>query len=175
MVRAAGNAPACSCSRSKRLTFRLRSDKLPSALNSVSGHYFNRASGGRVLTPAGRPTSTEENGLPGRSLGEGWSSIRVLRPVFLLGRQACISQHLCSENRNWSPVRELHSPGRFCRPLPGLLGQRDKKGSSPINQDCSGVIWPFFWKSMYSRAFPEDANWRRVASSSSRSRAGWLV
>ena len=25
MVRAAGNAPACSCSRSRRLTFRLRS------------------------------------------------------------------------------------------------------------------------------------------------------
>jgi hypothetical protein len=25
----------------------------------------------------------------------------------------------------WSPVRELHPPKRFCRPLPGLLGQRD--------------------------------------------------
>ena len=26
-----------------------------------------------------------------------WSSIRVARPVFLLGRQACVSQHLCSQ------------------------------------------------------------------------------
>src|SRR5262252_9073912 len=43
MVRAAGNAPASSCSRSKRLTFRLRSEKLPSALNAISGHYFDRA------------------------------------------------------------------------------------------------------------------------------------
>src|SRR4029078_10694718 len=25
----------------------------------------------------------------------------------------------------WSPVRELHPPKRFCRPLPGLLGHRD--------------------------------------------------
>jgi hypothetical protein len=61
MVKAAGNAPAYSCSRSKRLTFRLRSEKkLPSALNPVSGHYFDRASGGRVLTPAGGPGSTGE-------------------------------------------------------------------------------------------------------------------
>ena len=29
-----------------------------------------------------------------------WSSIRVSRPVPLLGRQACIYQHLCSKNRN---------------------------------------------------------------------------
>ena len=43
MVRAAGNAPACSCSRSKRLTFRLRPVKLPSALNLIPGHYFDRA------------------------------------------------------------------------------------------------------------------------------------
>src|SRR5215467_11946724 len=43
MVRAAGDASACSCSRSKRLTFRLCSEELPSALNSVSGHYFDRA------------------------------------------------------------------------------------------------------------------------------------
>ena len=34
---------------------------MPSALNLVSGHYFDRASGGRVLTPAGRPGSTGEN------------------------------------------------------------------------------------------------------------------
>ena len=38
-----GVAPPWSCSRSKRLTFRLRSERLPSALNLMSGHYFDRA------------------------------------------------------------------------------------------------------------------------------------
>lgn len=28
-------------------------------------------------------------------------------------------------SEGWSPVRELHPPRRFCRPLPGLIGQRD--------------------------------------------------
>ena len=83
MVRATGTAPVCSCSRSRRLTFRLRSDKLPSALNPASGHYFDRA-----------------RSLPAHQVQLGkrkWSSIRVLRPVFRFGRPACISQHLCSE------------------------------------------------------------------------------
>jgi hypothetical protein len=118
MVRAAGNAPACSCSRSKRLTFRLRSDELPSALKPISDHYFDRA-----------------RSLPAHQVQLGkmkWSSIRVSRPVFRFGRPACISQHLCSlcrarhnARKNWSPVMELHHSARFCRPLPGLLGQRD--------------------------------------------------
>jgi hypothetical protein len=43
MVRAGGIAPPWSCSRSKRLTFRLRSEELLSALNPISGHYFDRA------------------------------------------------------------------------------------------------------------------------------------
>src|ERR1035437_765738 len=43
MVRAMGAAPTCSCSRSRRLTVRLRSEELPSALNPASGHYFDRA------------------------------------------------------------------------------------------------------------------------------------
>ena len=30
----------------------------------------------------------------------------------------------------WSPVRESHPPARFCRPLPGLLGQRDVRVAS---------------------------------------------
>lgn len=78
-----GAAPTCSCSRSRRLAVRLRSDKLPSALNPASGHYFDHA---RSL-PA-HPVQ----------LGEmRWSSIRVLRPVFRFGRPACISQHLCSK------------------------------------------------------------------------------
>src|ERR1017187_2076022 len=109
MVRATGTAPVCSCSRSRRLTSRLRSEELPSALNPASGHYFDRA-----------------RSLPAYQVQLGkrkWSSIRVLRPVFRFGRPACISQHLCS--KKWSPVRELHPPERFCRPLPRLLGQRD--------------------------------------------------
>ena len=84
MVRAAGNAPACSCSRSKRLTFRLRPVKLPSALNLFSGHYFDRA-----------------RSLPAHQVQLGkmkWSSIRVSRPVFRFGRPACISQHLCPDH-----------------------------------------------------------------------------
>ena len=84
MVRATGTDPVCSCSRSRRLTFRLRSDKLPSALNPASGHYFDRA-----------------RSLPAHQVQLGkrkWSSIRVLRPVFRFGRPACISQHLCSKN-----------------------------------------------------------------------------
>jgi hypothetical protein len=36
-----------------------------------------------------------EIGLPSRSLGEGWSSIRLACPVFRFGRPACIFQHLC--------------------------------------------------------------------------------
>ena len=43
MVRAGGIAPPWSCSRSKRLTFRLRPVKLLSALNLIPGHYFDRA------------------------------------------------------------------------------------------------------------------------------------
>ena len=84
-------------------------NKLPSALNPASGHYFDRA-----------------RSLPAHQVQLGkrkWSSIRVLRPVFRFGRPACISQHLCSEKME-SRV-ESHSPARFCRPLPGLLGQRD--------------------------------------------------
>ena len=84
MVRAGGNAPPCSCSRSRRLAVRLRSDKLPSALNPASGHYFDRA---RSL-----PAHPVQLGKRKRS------SIRVLRPVFRFGRPACISQHLCSKN-----------------------------------------------------------------------------
>ena len=71
--------------------------------------------------------------------------------------------------------KELHFLGGFADRCLGCSANGTKKGSSPIVQDCSGVIWPFFWKSMYSRAFPEEANWRSVASSSSRSSAGWLV
>ena len=79
-----GAAPICSCSRSRRLTVRLRSDKLPSALNPTSGHYFDRA----------RSLPAHQVQLRKRK----WSSIRVLRPVFRFGRPACISQHLCSKD-----------------------------------------------------------------------------
>lgn len=42
----------------------------------------------------------------------------------------------------WSPVRELHPPGWFCRPVPRLLGQRDKN----LNQELENTVperWPF--------------------------------
>jgi hypothetical protein len=100
-------APEASAPGGVPTPFRLRPEELPSALNPISGHYFDRA---RSL-PADRV-----------QLGK-WSSIRVSRPVFLLGRQACVSQHLCSEK--WNPVLELHQPLRICRPPPELIGQRD--------------------------------------------------
>ncbi len=54
-----------------------------------------------------------------------WSGMSVARRLFRFGRPACISQHLCPVE--WNPVRESHSLGWFCRPLPGLFGQRDMK------------------------------------------------
>ena len=83
-------------------------NKLLSALNAASDYYFDRA---RSLSA-------------NRFIWGKWSSIAVSHPVFRFGRPACIYQHLCSIE-NWSPVRESHSPARFCRPQPGLLGQRD--------------------------------------------------
>jgi hypothetical protein len=62
-----------------------------------------------VLTDTG--IRAARNGLPSRSLGEGWPSTRVPRPLLLLGRKACVSQHLCSEK--WNPVLESHQPLRF--------------------------------------------------------------
>ena len=54
-----------------------------------------------------------------------WTGMRVARPLLRFGRPACVSQHLCPQKRN--PVRESHSLTWFCRPLPGLFGQRDGK------------------------------------------------
>ena len=157
MVRTAGNAPAFSCSRSKRLTFRLRSEELPSALNPISGHLAV----GHHLRPcevsAGRPRSTGGNGSrkmvehesnalsipvwktgvylstlmlgneigpPSVALSPGGEALLRTRlrrqPVALVSLSA-------AQSEGWSPVRELHPPGRFCRPLPVLLGQRDLK------------------------------------------------
>jgi hypothetical protein len=110
MVRTGGNARAYSCSRSKCLTFRLRSEELPSALNSVCGHYFDRA---RSL-PAdrvqlGEMVEHESNAL---SIPVWKTGVYLSTPMLEI---------------NWSPVRELHLPERFCRPLPWLLGQPDKR------------------------------------------------
>jgi len=78
-----------------------------------------------VLTPAGRPGSTGGNGQPSRSFSEGWSSITVSRRVFLLGRQACISQHLCSRKRGNLRIRFVHwSFCRICRVLPDAACRR---------------------------------------------------
>ena len=121
MVRAMGTAPPCSCPRSRRLTFRLRSGELPSALNPAPGHYFDRA-----------------RSLPAHQVQLGkmkWSSIRVLRPVFRFGRPACISQHLCSGE--WPASRSSGLHGNICPPshkaTEGNLGSTGfSEGWSPV-------------------------------------------
>jgi hypothetical protein len=40
--------------------------------------------------------------------------------------------------RKWSPVRELHPAERFCRPLPELLGQRDRFSRAPLARQSPG-------------------------------------
>ena len=114
MVRATGNAPAYSCSRSKRLTFRLRPERIPSAPNPAPGMVAVR----QHLRPC------EASAIRPDSLGK-WTGMRVARPLLRFGRPACVSQHLCP--KKWNPVRESHSLGWFCRPLPELFGQRDVK------------------------------------------------
>ncbi len=85
-----------------------------------------RHEGGSRPPPAGRRDQACEvladtgirvarNGPPGRGLGEGWTSIRVARPVFRFGRPACISQHLCSKNG---------IPCWNCTSLCGFAGRR---------------------------------------------------
>ena len=32
----------------------------------------------------------------------------------------------CVAGEGWNPVLELHQPLRFCKPPPGLIGQRDE-------------------------------------------------
>jgi hypothetical protein len=59
---------------------------------------------------AGTGISCREKWLAGRSRGEGWSSIRVSRPVILLGRQACIYQHLCSKRKIKEPENTVLVP-----------------------------------------------------------------
>lgn len=103
MVRTAGNAPAYSCSRSKRLTFRLRSDKLPSALNSVSGHYFDRA---RSL-PAG-----------GRHPEIGCQTWTRTKTSDVTGRRATFT---LSGIENWSARQESHLRGPGPKPGAWLL------------------------------------------------------
>ena len=75
--------------------------KIPSAPNPVSNHYFDRASGGHVLTPAGKPDSL------GKVLADGheWTGMRVVRPLFRFGRPACVYQHLCP--KKWSAKPKL--------------------------------------------------------------------
>ena len=124
-------APEASAPRGGPPPFRVRSEKLPSARNPISGHYFDRASDGRVLILAGRAAST----------GANRSSIWVSLPVFLLGRslRTATSVYLSTPMLGkWSPVRELHPPERFCRPSPRLLGQRDlKNGECGVrNAEC---------------------------------------
>ena len=53
-----------------------------------------------------------------------WSSIRVSRPVPLLGRQACIYQHLCSKNRNLRIQFSRWSSDRIRCDLPDATSRR---------------------------------------------------
>ena len=66
-----------------------RGKGIPSALNPGLGHYFDRAGS----LPVDRIHLG--NGLPSRSLGEGWTGMRVARPLLRFGRPACIYEHLC--------------------------------------------------------------------------------
>ena len=75
--------------------------------------------GGRAQAPSTVGVSADEPD----SLGK-WTGMRVARPLLRFGRPACVSQHLCPIK--WNPVPESHQPLRFCKPPPGLLGQRDR-------------------------------------------------
>src|SRR5512138_2849120 len=82
------------------------------------------------------------------------------------------SQYSCLEGRRvslntYARRFEIGVPCESCTRLCGFADRclgcsanGTKKGSNPVVQDCSGVIWPFFWKSMYKRAFPEEASLR---------------
>src|SRR3974377_2512931 len=102
MVIAAGNAPAFSCSRSKRLTFRLRSEELPSALNAISGHLAV----GHHLRPcevsAGRPGSTGGNGR-----ASGYCALYSC----LEGRRVSLNTY--APNENWSTLVSFSLTFRF--------------------------------------------------------------
>ena len=79
----AGNAPACSCSRSRRGgrpqgPFRLRSETPKRTESGVRP----------LLRPCGASADEPD------SLGK-WTGMRVARPLLRFGRPACVSQHLC--------------------------------------------------------------------------------
>ena len=63
------------------------------------------------------------------SLGK-WTGMRVLRPLFRFGRSLRTANGVCRSTPmpgKWNPVLESHQPVRFCKPPPGLLGQRDNR------------------------------------------------
>ena len=80
----------------------------PSALETDSGHYFDRA---RSLPERNAPT-WELMGCAGNAPA-GRDARRIYSPPRLFNGLTA---------RNWSPVLELHQRTRFCRPLPVLLG-----------------------------------------------------
>ena len=102
MVRAAGNAPACSCSRSRRLTFRLRPGKVPKRTEPST------RPGGRA--PPLQLCEVSAGGLSslgriGRASGYRTLYCGLEGPC---GRpSACFSQHLCSATPGFAPERFL--------------------------------------------------------------------
>ena len=120
MVRAAGNAPACSCSRSRCLTSRLRSERRSQAHRTRRPAIISTVRG--LCRQAG---FTWENGRASgyRALYSGLEDRRVSLNTYA---------------RKWNPVRESHPPLRFCRPPPVLIGQRDTwRGASRWFPTCS--------------------------------------
>src|ERR1035441_231491 len=133
MVRAAGNAPACSCSRSKRLTFRLRSEE-----DSPAHRTRHPAI---TSTVRGLCRHTRFNWGQGNGRASGYCALYS----GLEDRRVSLNTYA---RENWSPVMELHHSARFCSPLLGLRGQGDilegAGGWSPIRPRCLllGVLEP---------------------------------
>ena len=125
--------------------FRIAEKRIPSAPNRMSGQVAVRQHLRPCAVSADEPDS----------LGK-WTGMRVARPLLRFGRPACVSQHLCPDN--WNPVRESHSLGWFCRPLPGLFGQRDMKRRTEVitsvRDDCGfGVLNPIYLRICLARIF----------------------
>jgi len=96
MVSAAGNAPACSCSRSKRLTFRLRTEK-----RSPKRTEFGVRASGRVLTPAVNQIHLEME-------MDGHEGSAPSIPVWKTG--VCLSTSMPEEKLKWKPENPVSAP-----------------------------------------------------------------
>ena len=64
-------------------------------------------------------------GLPGSTGESEMVEHQGIAPCIPVGKTGVYASTTMRER--WSPVRELHPSVRFCRPLPGPLGQRDSR------------------------------------------------